>query len=86
MAGAPSTACAGAAERGALRPDVAEFLARGGFDRGSALFRAAVRIQASYRGYAVRKARGPAPGLCSCPCLQLYIHLNTQCSVCALMK
>lgn len=76
-AGGPLTAGASAAERGALRPDVAEFLARGGFDSGSALYRAAVRIQASYRGYAVRKARASAQAILS-PCLQAHTSIYTQ--------
>ncbi|KAK9845440.1 hypothetical protein WJX81_006475 [Elliptochloris bilobata] len=46
------------ARRGLQQADKAadKFLERGGFERGSALHRAAVRIQANYRGYAVRKA------------------------------
>ena len=52
---------AAGAGKGALRPDLTGFLARGGFDGSSALYRAAVRIQASYRGYSVRKARRAAP-------------------------
>lgn len=57
-AGGPAgAAAAGGVGEGAGRPDLTAFLERGGFDRSSALYKAAVRIQAQYRGYAVRKAR-----------------------------
>lgn len=57
------------------------FLERGGFDRSSALYKAAVRIQAQYRGYAVRKAR---PAYCRVqvlsslvPRTELYVTIRS---------
>ena len=46
---------------GALRPDLAQYLAKGGLDKESALYKAAARIQSRYRGYVVRKVRTNAP-------------------------
>lgn len=34
---------------------MAQYLAKGGIDKNSAIYRAATRIQSRYRGYAVRK-------------------------------
>ena len=42
-----------------LRPDMPEFLQRGNLDANSALHRAAMRIQAHYRGHVVRKVKIP---------------------------
>jgi uncharacterized protein YchJ len=38
-----------------MRPDLAEYLGRGGVGTDSAIYKAAVRIQSRYRGYVVRK-------------------------------
>ena len=40
---------------GAMRPDLASRLQKSGVDKESAIYRAAVRIQSRFRGYAVRK-------------------------------
>ena len=42
---------------GVMRPDMAQYLAKGGMDRESAIYKAITRIQSHYRGYAVRKVR-----------------------------
>ncbi|CAL8469827.1 g9369 [Coccomyxa elongata] len=41
---------------GVMRPDMAQYLAKGGMDKESAIYKAITRIQSHYRGYAVRKA------------------------------
>ncbi len=40
-----------------MRPDMAQYLAKGGMDNESAIYKAITRIQSHYRGYAVRKVR-----------------------------
>lgn len=40
---------------GVMRPDLAQYLAKGGLDKESAIYKAAARIQSRYRGYAVQK-------------------------------
>lgn len=44
-------------EEAVMRPDMAEYLEKGGMAKGSAIHRAVVRIQANYRGYVVRKVK-----------------------------
>jgi IQ calmodulin-binding motif len=83
-AGAPQGA-------GILRPDVAEFLGRGGIDADSAIYRAAVRIQSRYRGYVVRKVARPSVRpfvrlpVCSSAChsVRLSVSLATVAMSCA---
>ena len=40
-----------------LRPDIGQHLQQSGLDTNSAAYRAAVRIQSRFRGFAVRKVR-----------------------------
>ena len=45
----------GASSAGIMRPDLQAYLSKGGLDKDSAIYRAAVKIQSRYRGFAVQK-------------------------------
>ena len=58
--GAPAEALSAQPEAqvpGVLRPDIGQHLQQSGLDTNSAAYRAAVRIQSRFRGFAVRKVR-----------------------------
>ena len=58
--GAPSESLSAQPEAqvpGVLRPDIGQHLQQSGLDTNSAAYRAAVRIQSRFRGFAVRKVR-----------------------------
>lgn len=58
--GAPAESLAAQPEAqvpGVLRQDVSQHLQHSGLDTSSAAYRAAVRIQSRFRGFAVRKVR-----------------------------